>query len=218
MRPVLYSFRRCPYAMRARLAILYSQITIELREVLLKDIPSSLLAISPKATVPVLVFPDGSVMDESWDIMKWAVHKNDPDDWLGRDDGYVAEAEMLIEMNDFSFKEDLDHYKYADRYPEHPAEYYRAEAEEFLQSLEAHLRKHRYLLGDRISIADVGILPFIRQFAFVDKDWFDQTPYSKVQAWLQGFIESALFASVMEKYPQWQSGDAPVLYSPEWNR
>ena len=123
--PIIYSFRRCPYAMRARLALKYADIKVELREVDLNNPPDSLIAISDNATVPVLHLPDGNVLDESWDIVQWAARQNDPDSWMGENNQYQIESDMLLETNDYSFKQDLDHYKYADRYPEHTKEYYR---------------------------------------------------------------------------------------------
>ncbi len=211
--PVLYSFRRCPYAMRARLALKYSGVQVELREVDLKAIPDALRALVPdNPTVPVLQLQDGTVIDESWDVLLWAVREHDPDGWLGKDERNLVPAEQWIEMNDFSFKTDLDHYKYHERYPEQTQLEYRVEAEEFIQDLENQLQETRFLLGDKLSIADIGVLPFIRQFAFVDKDWFDQAPYPKVQAWLAAFLESGLFNSVMEKYAVWNPGDEPVIF------
>lgn len=212
MLPILYSFRRCPYAMRARLALQYSGVKVELREVDLKDKPGEMLRLARNATVPILQLADGGIIEESWDIVIWALRQNDPDLWLGVDESRLFESEMLIEMNDYSFKTDLDHYKYADRYPEHSAEYYRSEGEEFLQDLEDVLKQSKYLLGETISVADIGILPFIRQFAFVDKAWFDQAPYPALQSWLQLFIDSALFSSIMHKLPVWKQGDKPIIF------
>lgn len=211
--PVLYSFRRCPYAMRARLALAYAGIRLELREVDLTALPASLVELVPdNQTVPVLQLPDGQVIDESWDVLLWAVRRNDPDNWLGENESHLVEAEQWIEMNDYSFKTDLDHYKYADRYPEHPATYYREEASEFIQDLEDQLSRHRCLLGEHLSVADIAILPFIRQFALVDKDWFDQAPYPRVQAWLEEFLNSELLAAVMDKYPLWAPGADPIVW------
>ncbi|MCW8830537.1 MAG: glutathione S-transferase [Gammaproteobacteria bacterium] len=183
-----------------------------MREIDLNDPPEELIAISEEATVPVLHLPDGRVIDESWDIVQWAVRQNDPDSWLGDNEQYLTESEMLIEMNDYSFKQDLDHYKYADRYPEHSMEYYREQGEDFLQELEERLNSTHFLLSDRISIADIAIFPFIRQFAMVDQDWFDHAPYPKLQQWLKGFIGSKaqLFPSIMDKYRIWQQGDQAI--------
>ena len=183
------------------MALNYAGVTVELREVLLRDKPRAMLQASAKGTVPVLQFPDGSVIDESIDVMHWALTQRDPDSW--RQDNLNSGADRLIEENDFVFKKHLDHYKYADRYPQHPPSYYRDEAEKFLSQLEQKLRLHSYLMAKQLTFSDVAIFPFVRQFAFVDKDWFDQTPYTKLQAWLQMFLDSDLFLSVMTKFPRW---------------
>jgi glutathione S-transferase len=212
MLPVLYSFRRCPYAMRARLALQYSGIKVELREVVLRDKPQEMLSLSSTGTVPVLELPGKEVLTESWDIMLWALRQNDPECWLGRNESLLSDAAMLVEMNDYSFKPDLDHYKYADRYPQHPREYYRSQGEEFLQQLEEMLASSRFLLGASVTAADIAVFPFIRQFAFVDKNWFDQTPYVNLQQWLQGFLQDSLFGSIMMKYSAWRPGDTPIRF------
>ena len=204
--PVLYSFRRCPYCMRAHMALKNAGIKVELREVVLKDMPEQLLALSPDATVPVLLLPDDEVMTESWDIVKWALSQNDSSNWLGSHNEYSLDAEMLIETNDYSFKVDLDHYKYADRYPENSQEYYRTACEEFIEELEEMLTENEYLLADTISLADIGVFPFIRQFSLVDKDWFEQSRYSAVQHWLQGLINSDLFLHIFKKHKPWRNG------------
>lgn len=201
MLPILYSFRRCPYAIRTRMSLDYAGVLVELREVLLKDKPSSLLAASAKGTVPVLVLPNGKVLDESYEIMRWALMQGDPDCWwLEAQESKINE---LIQWNDGKFKTHLDHYKYADRFPEHSMEYYRSQAESFLNILEQKLSVKKYLLGKSMSLADVAIFPFIRQFAFVDKAWFDQTSYRNLQRWLATFLASNVFLTVMEKYPVW---------------
>ena len=210
MPPVLYSFRRCPYAMRARLALYASGIAIELREVALRNKPESMLSASPKGSVPVLVLPDGQVIDESWEIMLWALHQHDPDGWLGKNNAYAEEATQLIIENDTSFKDNLDRYKYPDRYPEHAPIVYRTEAEIFLRRLEIRLRATSCLLGESLSIADAGVFPFIRQFAYVDKNWFAQAPYASLRRWLKNFLNSECFDAVMKKYPPWQPGDLPT--------
>ena len=190
----LYSFRRCPYAMRARMALRYSGVPVEIVEVSLKAKPAAMLAISPKGTVPVLE-ADGRVIDESLEIMRWALAQHDPDDWLLGGDSRIAE---LIEANDQAFKVQLNRYKYAERYPEQPMEVYRAEGAVFLQRLDGLLEGRDYLLSDHLSLADVALLPFVRQFAHVDREWFAQTPYVRLQAWLQRFLESNLFTSIMK--------------------
>jgi len=191
----LYSFRRCPYAMRARMALRYSGVPVEIVEVSLKAKPAEMLAISPKGTVPVLD-ADGQVIDESLEIMRWALAQNDPDNWLLDGDSRIAE---LIEANDQVFKVHLNRYKYAERYPEQPMEVYRAEGALFLQRLDELLEGRDYLLAGHPSLADIALLPFVRQFAHVDRDWFAQTPYVRLQAWLQRFLESELFTGIMKK-------------------
>ena len=195
----LYSFRRCPYAMRARMALRYSGVALEVVEVSLKAKPAEMLALSSKGTVPVLNV-DGQVIDESLAIMHWALAQHDPQDWLLRDDP-VGQASMaaLIEENDQVFKVHLNRYKYAERYPEQPMVFYRGEGERFLSKLEQLLAQHAYLLGTQPSLADVALMPFVRQFAHVDREWFAQTPYVRLQAWMQGFLESELFAAIMKK-------------------
>lgn len=191
----LYSFRRCPYAMRARMALRYSEVPVEIVEVSLKAKPAAMLAISPKGTVPVLD-ANGQVIDESLEIMHWALAQHDPDDWLLGGDSRIAE---LIEANDQGFKVHLNRYKYAERYPEQPMEVYRAEGALFLQQLDELLTDRDYLLADHLSLADVALLPFVRQFAHVDREWFAQTPYVRLQAWLQRLLDSNLFTSIMKK-------------------
>ena len=192
---LLYSFRRCPYAMRARLALRYSGVPVEIVEVSLKAKPAAMLALSPKGTVPVLSL-DGRVIEESLEIMQWALAQNDPEDWLLRGDPRVL---ALIAENDQVFKHHLNRYKYAERYPEQPMEHYRAEGEVFLQMLEDLLGDHDYLLAERMSLADAAVVPFVRQFAHVDREWFAGAPYRRLQAWLQRILESPLFMAVMAK-------------------
>ncbi|WP_223451944.1 MULTISPECIES: glutathione S-transferase [unclassified Pseudomonas] len=195
----LYSFRRCPYAMRARMALRYSDVAVNIVEVSLKAKPAEMLALSSKGTVPVLSV-DGQVIDESLAIMHWALAQNDPQDWLLKDDP-VGQAQIaaLIEENDQVFKVHLNRYKYAERYPEQPMAFYRSEGEVFLRRLEALLEGRDYLLAVHPSLADVALMPFVRQFAHVDREWFGQTPYVRLQAWLQRFLESDLFTSIMKK-------------------
>lgn len=210
----LYSFRRCPYAMRARLAIVLAELKVELREIVLKNKPAQMLAISPKGTVPVLelVETDGSsrrVIEESRDILQWALEQHDPQAVL---DVEPASAQALIEQNDNEFKHWLDRYKYSDRYPELSQLEYRERGEVFLQVLETLLAKHRYLLGDTISSADIGIMPFVRQFAHVDQEVFYQLPYPYLQQWLRDWLQHPAFQQVMVKLPAWQEGDPLVVF------
>ena len=205
--------------MRARMAISYSGLTVALREVVLRQMPATLLACSPKGTVPVLVLPDGQVLEESRDIIDRALADNDPDQWQpGPDDGLSAEINCLVDRNDTFFKEALDHYKYAERYPQHPAEYYRSQGAVYLQQLEQRLEQHAWLCGKRMSVADISIFPFVRQFAFVDKAWFDDAEYPQLQRWLDNFLQSDLFHGVMQKYPQWREEDALTLFPGERNK
>ena len=192
---VLYSFRRCPYAMRARMALRYSGVPLSIVEVSLKAKPAQMLAASPKGTVPVLVCADGSVIEQRLDIMHWALARHDPDNWL--QPGCAA----LIEENDTRFKVLLDRYKYAVRYPEYPMEHYRAQGAVVLQRLECLLEHTPYLTGTTLTVADVALAPFIRQFAHVDRAWFAQAPYPKLQGWLERFLASGLFTAVMAKQP-----------------
>ena len=199
--PTLYSFRRCPYAMRARMALRYSTVDVQIVEVSLKAKPPQMLALSSKGTVPVLSL-DGQVIDESLEIMRWALDQHDPQDWLLKDNPAAQQlAAALIEENDQVFKLHLNRYKYAERYPEHSMEHYRTEGEVFLRTLDGLLQQQRFLLADHLSLADVALAPFIRQFAHVDRDWFAQTPYRHLQAWLEGILASALFSAVMAKNP-----------------
>ena len=204
MLPILYSFRRCPYAIRARMAIAYASITLEMREVALANKPAAMLAISPKGTVPVLQLSD-RVIDESVEVMRWALSQSDPENWLALDS--QQEQSTLIEENDNEFKGWLDKYKYWDRYPEQSQQDYRMKAENFLSTLELRLQQNSYLLGDNICMADIAIFPFIRQFAFVDKPWFDDADYPLVQRWLNQFLQSKLFEQVMVKHALWQQPD-----------
>jgi glutathione S-transferase len=212
--PVLYSFRRCPYAMRARLAIASSGVTVELREVVLRDKPAAMIAASPKATVPVLALPDGTVIDESWDVMKWAMSQADPEGWWPGDRAIRSEIQTLVAINDGPFKVALDRYKYPDRYEGETAlaSDQRTIAAGHLLALDARLEHHGWLLGDRATLADFAILPFVRQFAHVDRDWFDAQPWPHLRVWLDRFLASERFAAIMHKYPQWRPGDAVTLF------
>lgn len=195
----LYSFRRCPYAMRARLALRYARVPVRIVEVSLKAKPAEMLALSAKGTVPVLDL-QGRVIDESLEIMHWALEQHDPDNWrlIGVPEAQTQMAALIAE-NDQVFKVHLNRYKYAERYPEAPMEHYRAQGEVFLAQLDRLLQERRYLLAAHPSLADMALLPFVRQFAHVDREWFAQTPYRALQEWLQGFLESELFVGVMAK-------------------
>ncbi|QXT40854.1 glutathione S-transferase [Gymnodinialimonas ceratoperidinii] len=205
--PILWSFRRCPYAMRARGAILLAGQRVELREIVLRDKPEAFLRTSPSATVPALRLGD-RVIDESLDIMIWALERNDPDGLLEMPD----EGWQLIESNDGPFKDALDHTKYAVRHPEFDPVAERQKAAGYLHALEARLAAQKWLCGDQASLADHAIWPFVRQFANTDRAWFDAQPWPALIRWLDGFTEGAHFAQIMPKYTPWVEGDAPVWF------
>jgi glutathione S-transferase len=207
--PILYSFRRCPYAMRARLAIAYSQVNVILREVVLKNKPAAMLKASAKGTVPVLCLADGCIIDESLDIMKWALTQNEQAQWPLEDEQQLA----LIAHCDDVFKGWLDKYKYADRHPEHSMDYYREHCCEFLTVLEQQLTHSDYLFSEQMSFADAAIFPFVRQFAHVDRQWFYQSEFINVQRWLNLQLDSSLFQAIMFKYKPWQEDDEEVLFT-----
>lgn len=212
--PRLYSFRRCPYAMRARLGLLFAGQKVELREVVLKNKPPQMLAISPKGTVPVLEMAGkggsgAAVIEESREIVEWALRQNDPQGLLQVD---PASANALIDQNDNEFKHWLDRYKYADRHPELTQSAYRERGEVFLRVLEQALTGNRYLLGSDISIADISIMPFVRQFAHVDQDVFYSLPYPHLQQWLREWLAHPVFQQVMIKFQPWQQGDETVVF------
>lgn len=202
MTPILYSFRRCPYAMRARLAIAAAGVPVELREVVLRDKPVAFLDASPSATVPCLV-TQTSVIDESLDIMKWALAQNDPQDWLDM----PQDGNVLIAYTDGPFKQALDRTKYAARYPDIDPLASRATASEFLSQLDNKIDRWIF---ERPTLADFAILPFVRQFAFIDKPLFDAQPWSALHGWLERFLISDRFADIMLKYPAWKPGDDPA--------
>lgn len=201
--PILYSFRRCPYAMRARLALAVGGMAVELREVKLSAKPDAMLTASPKGTVPVLVLPNGTVIDQSIDIMRWALTQHDPEDWLSRNDPALAAA------NDGAFKHDLDRYKYPDRHGTQ-AETHRASGLVFLLEIEQRLARSAHLRGPARGFADAAIIPFVRQFAAVDPAWFAMQPLPNLQNWLSRYLTSDLFGAIMVRVPPWRPGDAPV--------
>jgi glutathione S-transferase len=197
-KPILYTFRRCPYAIRARLALKVSGVELEMHEVSLRAKPQALLDCSPKGTVPVLQLADGTVIEQSLDIMRWALARHDPQAWLGPH-GLAQQDSALIARNDGQFKQDLDRYKYAERFPQQPATHYRQQAETFLAELERRLAAAPWLGGQRPGLADFAIFPFIRQFAGVEPDWFQQSPYRHLLRWLDRLLASPLFVAVMQK-------------------
>ncbi|WP_170005732.1 glutathione S-transferase [Pseudopontixanthobacter vadosimaris] len=203
--PILYSFRRCPYAMRARMALTVSGTCCELREVSLRDKPQPLLEASPKGTVPVLVLQDGTVLEESITIMRWALEQDDPEQWLERGDA------ELVARNDGPFKRDLDGYKYNER-GSGEALSFREQGYAFLEILDRRLATKGQLCGSRRGFADAAIMPFIRQFAAVDRPWFDMQPLPHLQKWLGGHLGSDLFGRIMVRHDRWQTGQAKVFF------
>ncbi|WP_282153266.1 glutathione S-transferase [Ruegeria atlantica] len=206
--PILWTFRRCPYAIRARLALASSGIKVELREIRLRDKPQAFLKSSASGTVPALRLPD-RVLDESLNIMIWALNQNDPQRLLDM----PPEGWNLIAENDGPFKRALDHTKYASRYPEvnHVAE--RRKAERYLVKLDARLTGRTWLFGNRPTLADFALLPFVRQFAHIDKEWFDTQEWPNLIAWLDLFLASEAFAHVMDKHSPWAESDTPLWFS-----
>lgn len=204
--PLLYSFRRCPFAIRARLALLASGTDCIVREVKLSAKPDALRAASPKATVPVLVLADGTVIDQSIDIMRWALARHDPAGWLARDDRQVIEA------NDGPFKHHLDRAKYPERHGSDPAAH-RTACIDMLRPLDERLGRSAYLCGAAMGLADAAVLPFVRQFASTDRDWFDAQPIHHVRRWLDAFLASTLFEATMVRHSPWKPGD-PDTYFP----
>ncbi len=205
--PILYSFRRCPYAMRARMAILLNNITVELREVVLRDKPPSLLCYSPKGTVPVLV-DNGSVVDESREIIDWSIAESKAPVISPA----TEQQQRLIDHNDNVFKSHLDKYKYFDRHPQYPQSHYREQGEQFLAQLEEKLSNQPYLFGQHISYADIAIFPFIRQFAGVENGWLAASRYRQVKRWLDGFLQSEAFKQTMKKFAKWQENDEAIFF------
>jgi len=207
--PVLYSFRRCPYAMRARMALLVSGTPVHLREVVLRDKPDEMIEVSPKATVPVLVLEDGRVIDESLAVMRWALERSDPHDWLKELDASLA----LIAEADGSFKNNLDRYKYPTRYENVDPVDQRDSGLAFLKTLDGMISGNGQLFGTAPRLADYAIFPFVRQFANTDRGWFDQQPLPALHPWLDGHLASETFADVMFKYPQWKTGDEEPVFA-----
>ena len=202
--PILYSFRRCPYAMRARLGIASSGLSVELREIVLRDKAPEFLAASPSGTVPCLV-NDGDVIDESLDVMKWALMQSDPEGWLSMPE----EGHDWIARCDGPFKQALDRTKYETRYPDCDPTKEREKAHEFLSALNDKI--DGWIFG-KPTMADFAILPFVRQFAFIDKELFEAQDWSNLKPWLENFLTSERFEGIMARHNKWQAGDAPISF------
>ena len=205
--PILYSYRRCPYAIRARMALAYTDVQVEIREISLQNRPEELYEVSKKGTVPVLITIDGLVIDESLEIMLWALKNNLNQTWLIENHNKAIE---MIDRNDILFKKWLDRYKYHDRYPENSKEHYRKNCSDILSDYENQLNNTKYLLRNDMSISDIAIFPFVRQFSNVDFNYFIAT-YPKLNNWLQLIIESELFLSVMNKYLEYKNEAEPLI-------
>jgi glutathione S-transferase len=210
--PVLYSFRRCPYAMRARLALAVSEQSCELREVVLARKPAELFASSAKGTVPVMVLPDGSVIEQSLDIMLWALDRHDPQQWLPGDTVAMEACMQQIRQCDGEFKTHLDRYKYPQRYDLQNGLEHRAGGAAFLLTLDTILQAQGWLNGARFGLADAAIAPFVRQFSHTDADWFAAQPWPALQCWLSEFETSALFVTAMARFPEWGPGQVGIRF------
>ncbi|CAH6993887.1 Glutathione S-transferase [Vibrio chagasii] len=211
--PVLYSLRRCPYAMRGRMGIALSKQQVLLREIVTKDKPSELLASSPKGTVPVLVLSDGKVIEQSLDVMMWALHQNDPHDLLRSSNPSLSEQiHQLIQQNDNEFIGHLEKYRASVRYRNDDIEQRRNLCEAFISELEAKLAHHDYFFGDSPSLADFAVMPFVSQFVRVEKKWFVQSEYQNVGRWLRSHLESKLYTQVMKQYPLWNDTKQDCLF------
>lgn len=214
-KPILWSFRRCPYAIRVRLAIDVSRQKVQLREILLRDKPSAFVAASPKATVPVLQCDDGTILEESRDIMFWALSRHDPDGWLDiwhKDSDSVA---RFLDRLDGPFKNHLDRYKYASRYDADAVLVHRGAGAAFLSELDATLAQQPALSGLRQGLLDFASLPFVRQFRIADSDWFDAQNWPHLHCWLQAFLATPRFERVMQKYSPWSDGEQGVDFPPQ---
>jgi glutathione S-transferase len=209
--PILYSFRRCPYAMRARMALLASEQIFELREIALANKPADMLQVSPKGTVPVLLLPTGEVIDQSLEIMQWALNINDPQCWLPPDTHYKIQMQHWINQCDGLFKFNLDRYKYPNRFGLHDGLAHRTKGAEFLSSLEQHLAVQGCLGHQTFSMIDAAMAPFVRQFAHTSPDWFANQSWPRLQSWLAAFKNAPLFLCAMAKNPVWKSADVPCF-------
>lgn len=215
--PILYSLQQCPYAMRARMALLMARKKVLLRAIVTKDKPAEMLAVSPKGTVPILLFSDGTVIDESLDIMIWALKQNDPDDLLYSQSPEIYPQMLdLINDCDHQFRTNLSAYKYNKRYHLADEIILRTQCEVFIKQLESLLQKQDYIMGDKLSLVDLAILPFVRQFASVDKKWFRQSGYPLLSDWLAKRLQSLLFTKTMEKFSLWLDCNKQFLFS--WDR
>jgi glutathione S-transferase len=212
--PILYSLQHCPYAIRARMGILLANQAIFLRAIDLNDKPEDMLEVSPTGTVPLLILDQSTVIDESLEIMVWSLENNDPDNLL-RSDVTAALPKMLSIINkyDDEFKDWLEKYKCAKRYHETNKDYFRQQCELFISQLEQRLATNDFFMGEKASLVDYAIMPFIRQFARVERQWYLQSPYPNVRQWLNKHLQSRLFSKTMTKYPLWLESHESYLMS-----
>ena len=211
--PILYSLRRCPYCVRARLSLLLAQQSVMLRDVVTSNLPAEMLKASPKGTVPVLVMSDSSVIDESLDIMLWALRQNDPLNLLLSDRFDDSQSMMaIIAQNDNEFVPVLDKYKIASRYHHSNEVEYRDKCIQFLRVIEQRLESRTYIMGNKASLADYAVLPFMRQFSRVDRKWFLNAPFPKLQQWLTRLYQDPLYSKAMTQYPRWLDNREDCLF------
>ena len=208
--PILYTFRRCPYAMRARFAIRSSKIIVEVREIKLKEKPSEFLKSSPKGTVPVLITNSGEVLEESLDIIYWALNKNDPHKWLAKGKLENQDIRKLLDDLEDRFKPNLDKYKYPDRFSGVNKFLYRDKNLCFLEKLNFYIEKNKSLNCKHLTLLDYAIFPFVRQFRNVDQDWFDKLNFIFLNKWINQIIDSKDFSSIMKKFKKWEPNDVPI--------
>ena len=208
--PILYSFRRCPYAMRARLALQTSGISVEIREIKLQNKPEDFLQSSPKGTVPVLILNSREILDESLDIIRWALKISDPKNWMAEGQLNQIEINKILTTLEHDFKQNLDKYKYPNRYTNVNKNLYRDKNLKFLNDLNDLLKKNKALNCSHLSIIDYAIFPFIRQFRNVDEHWFDSLDLAFLKKWLYQIIDSKQFSSIMKKYKLWEPNQIPV--------
>ena len=211
--PTLYSFRRCPYAMRARLALRLCKIECIIREISLKAKNIEFLKVSPKGTVPVLVLPNGKVLEESLDIINWSLEQNDPNNLKVDDEVTKKINDKYIQLFDKDFKFHLDRYKYSSRYNISNSEIHRNKARNILTEINSMLEGKDYIGGQCMSLLDISILPFVRQYRIADINWFDNhLGLRNINNWVNIFLNTEILASIMTKYKVWEKEDPPILF------
>ena len=211
--PILYSLRNCPYAMRARFGIFKSKQQVILRDIVLSNKPDEMIAASPKGEVPTLVVSSSLVIDQSLEVMLWALNKSDPNDLLHSNNEEALPLMLkFIAAFDIGFKAAFDKYSAAKRYHDDNVEQYRQNCEVYINDLEQRLNKHAFLMSENESLADIALISFIRKFAKVERKWYLQSPYPKVRAWLNSYLQSALFSKVMKEYPLWLESKELIIF------